>query len=130
MNKKTIDKLIPDAFNKISSSLLNSDKTVDKVYASYLSALGPTIRYAGLLQTILFYEGDSKKKKVIDVVKYILQQNNPQLATSSLSGFLQQGSRHSDRRIRIQVLEAVVAAKLSIRTFPYKKDMDTSQGGS
>jgi CRISPR/Cas system CMR-associated protein Cmr5 small subunit len=120
INKKQIDTLIPHAFKSINDTLADSDRKIDSVYASYIAAYGPTVRYAGLLQTVLFYAGDNKKKKINHILWSILKEaNTPGLEGGSLQGYVQANA--NSRIAKERILEAVVAAKLAIRTFPSKE---------
>jgi CRISPR-associated protein Cmr5 len=123
MNSKRIDRLIPYAFTAITENLADNN-TVDSVYASYVAAFGPTVRYVGLLQTVLFYEGDAKKKKINTILWKILKQATPGLPGGSLHAYIQ--GQSDQRTTKERVLEAVVALKLAIRAFELKKDKGES----
>ena len=85
---------------------------VPKEYNGYISSFGASIRQAGLLATILFFENTSSsasqdRTKVLRAIEYILD-----LPQNSIK----------DNLDREQIEMAAVALKLAIRTYPLKKD--------
>ena len=85
---------------------------VPKEYNGYISSFGASIRQAGLLATILFFENESSssmqdRKKVLRAIEYILE-----LPKNSL--------RNNLDRDKIEM--AAVALKLAIRTYRFDKD--------
>lgn len=125
MNRRKIDLLIPRAMELIAShdSIIprKDNGHISKTYEGYISALGPTIRFAGLKQAVLYYEGDDNRKKVIQLIQGILKTEIPALSAMKLSKYLEQqtGNQYA---IKNRIYEAVIAAKLAIRTFPLDKE--------
>jgi hypothetical protein len=64
---------------------------------------------------VLFYAGDNKKKKINHILWSILKEATPGLKSGSLQGYVQANA--NSRIAKERILEAVVAAKLAIRTF-------------
>lgn len=120
MNKKKIDNLIPKAITLLENRLVN-DGTIDKVYQGYLASFGPTVISSGLLQTIMFYSGDDKKKKVIEIMWELIK-NDLSSNDTNMQDFLNKDNNHKDYAIKNKILEANIACKLSIRTFVLKED--------
>lgn len=117
MNKKNIDKLIPDAIKKLNI-LVNNGK-IDKVYQGYLASFGPTVIASGLLQTVMFYSADKKKNKVIEIMFDLIKNDLPTKYTN-MQDMLVENKNHKNYIIKNKILEANIACKLSIRTFELK----------
>lgn len=120
MNKKKIDNLIPKAINLLESKLVK-DGVIDKVYQGYLASFGPTVISSGLLQTVMFYSGDDKKKKVIEIMWELIKSDLNSHA-SNMEDFLNENYNHKSYAVKNKILEANIACKLSIRTFVLKED--------
>jgi CRISPR-associated protein Cmr5 len=85
---------------------------VPKEYNGYISSFGASIRQAGLLATILFFENtDSSaaqdRSKILRAIEYILE-----LPRNSLKN-------HLDKK---KIEEAAVALKLALRTYKLDKN--------
>jgi len=90
------------------------DGYVPKEYNGYISTFGASIRQAGLLATILFFENESSnalqdRKKVLRAIESIL-------------GIPQNSIKNNLDRDKIEM--AAVALKLAIRTYKLKKSGD------
>ena len=120
MNKKKIDKLIPDAIKLLENKLFK-DGAIDKVYQGYLASFGPTVISSGLLQTVMFYSGDEKKKRVIEIM-WELVKNDLNSNDSKMEDFLNKNENYKSYAVKNKILEANIACKLSIRTFTLKED--------
>jgi len=83
---------------------------VPNEYNGYISSFGASIRQAGLLATILFFENSTStskdRTKVLRAIEYILKLPNS----------------IKDNLDREKIEMAAVALKLAIRTYPLKKD--------
>jgi len=91
---------------------------VPKEYNGYISSFGASIRQAGLLATILFFENTSSsasqdRTKVLRAIEYILD-----LPQNSIK----------DNLDREQIEMAAIALKLAIRTYPLKNDCGDNNG--
>jgi len=87
-------------------------KCVPKEYNGYISSFGASVRQAGLLATILFFENTSSqaaqdRTKVLRAIEYILE-----LPQNSIK----------DNLDREKIEMAAVALKLAVRTFPLEKN--------
>lgn len=120
MNKKKIDALIPHAIEMLDEKLFK-DGAIDKVYQGYLASFGPTVISSGLLQTVMFYSGDEKKKRVIEIM-WELVKNELQTNISNMEDFLNENENYKSYTVKNRILEANIACKLSIRTFALKED--------
>lgn len=85
---------------------------VPKEYNGYISSFGASIRQAGLLATILFFENETSsalqdRKKVLRAIEYILGFNEHSL---------------QDNLDREKIEMAAVALKLAVRTYKLEKD--------
>lgn len=113
MNNKNIERLIPKAINLLQ----NFPK--EKVYQGYLASFGPTVITSGILQSVAFYSGDDKKKKVINLMFNLIKED---LKTnqSTLLDTLNENENYKNYAIKNKILEASIACKLAIRTFELK----------
>ena len=106
---KQIEKFIPKALEAINKFDIADNGAVPKQFNGYIASFGASVRQAGLLATVLFYNGskgsEEDRSKVIQAIEYIIgepiiKQNNT-----------------VDKKIRAKVDDAAVALKLSVRTF-------------
>jgi hypothetical protein len=139
MNKGRVERMIPAAMTLLKGDSDIVEKSSGKIpsrYNGYIASFGPCVVQAGLLQTLAFFsradrderedvEGRERKRIV-----YLMEK------TLASAGYLKDmkgadlyamacGCPDAVRRTRFKslVLEASVACKLAMRTFP-KKDED------
>ena len=133
MRRKKVDTLIPVAMRLIQASDSPIPKTkkengkISSTYAGYLAAFGPTIRFAGLLQAMFYYQGEENRKHVLKLIEQILSSQEADRllpANTKLVDYLRANNRHRDIMTKNRIYEAIVAAKLAIRMFvePDKED--------
>lgn len=128
MNSKRIEKMIPEAIHLIEGKVINlfidGEEKVDSRFNGYVAAYGPTIRQTGLLSTITYYNNKEERAKI----------NSLLLKTMQKSGFVDEtegddlyslvkektagGSSDIRNKWKALILDAVVASKLAIKTFP------------
>lgn len=123
MNNKRVEELISKAIEYIETNKKQFEKDggIDKVYSGYLNSFGPSVITAGLLQTATFYQGDSKKKKIVEMLFSILHDNTIiDTNEKNLVEFLCKDDNYKNISIKNKVIEAVVACKLAIKTFDLK----------
>jgi CRISPR-associated protein Cmr5 len=113
MNKKKIDKLIPEAIRLLH----NFPK--EKVYQGYLASFGPIVITSGILQTVMFYTSDDKKNRVIELM-YTMIKDQIGSDKDSMQEMLNENDNYRSYAIKNKILEASVACKLAIRTFELK----------
>ena len=112
MNKKNIDKLIPEAIEKLQS-LQSKDGSIDKVYQGYLASFGPTVISSGIVKTVTIYvDKDKSNKKRREVTKIIFD-----LIGQNPDDFIKDEKNSTNYTLKNKILEANIACKLSIRTF-------------
>jgi len=117
MIKKKIEKYIPKAIEAIQKKelgILRNNK-VPKEYNGYISSFGASIRQAGLLATVLFFDSKNAgsqedRSKVLRAIELILGIENGKLK-----------DKIADKSIKKQeIQDAAVALKLAIRTFKFE----------
>lgn len=130
MNRKRIEQMVSiamDLLKENSLSILNDDKKLPSNYASYVSSYGPTIRQSGLLQTVTFNEKE-KREKINSLLALVLTKAGYLENTSpkKLIDFVKESSNYYAQKIKLQrlILEAIVACKLAMMTFPKIKVED------
>ena len=119
MNKKNIDKLIPQAMQELQSFSKNG--VIDKKNQGYLASFGPTVISSGILQTVMFYTADKDKNKMIKIM-FTLIKDDLQGNYTSMQEMLNDNSNYKDYSIKNKILEANIACKLAIRTFELKEE--------
>ncbi len=107
MNK--VEKYIPRALEAVKEKIASKDGKVAKEYNGYISSFGASIRQAGILPTVLFFENrnassQQDRSKVLRAIEYILSVEEGRIKDVALA-------RKKD------IETAAVALKLAIRTF-------------
>ena len=117
MNKKNIDKLIPNAIIKLKE-LQGKDGAIDKVYQGYLASFGPTVISSGIIKTVTIYidesESNKKRKKVTNIMFSLIDEDP--------KAFIQESKNLTNYAMKNKILEANIACKLAIRTFTLKEE--------
>lgn len=124
MNRKRIEQMIPiamDLLKENSLSILNYDGKLPSNYASYVSSYGPTISQSGLLQTVAFNEKE-KREKINSLLALVLAKAGflENTTPNKLIDFAKEASKNYTQKMKLQrlILEAIVACKLAMMTFP------------
>jgi len=129
MNKKWIEEMIPIAMDGLGEIGILTDGKLPSNYSGYIDSYGPTIRQSGLMQAITFNE-KKERAKINSLIKLILEKSGyiESSADKRLTDIVKIASTNSDEKARLQrlILEAIVACKHAMRTFPKKivKDSD------
>lgn len=136
MSKKKIESFIPDALDLVEAHL-EKNKTVPKVYKSYISSMGAAMIQSGLLPTLAIFSAPQSessagdKRKLIRVLTELLkgydqtfyggipEVNKGKEEDSRLLKFAAdfKGNPNNLRRIRRDLTDASIALKLTLRTF-------------
>lgn len=111
MNK--IEKYIPKAIEAVKKNIALENGEVPKEFNGYISSFGASIRQAGILPTVLFFENKNAssqedRSKILRAIEYILGIKESQIDDVAL-----------ERKKDIET--AAVALKLAIRTFKLKR---------
>ena len=132
MNRE-IDELIPQAIKAIEKNLVIDGKVV-KEYKGYIPSMGASILQSGLIATLAFYSKDvegsrAKRTKLLAAIYSIINQNPKQGQTllqyvmEKIKGDDNTTFKLSDlnqkelKELEKQILNALVALKLALRTF-------------
>lgn len=125
--KKRIANYIPLALDALQEKIVK-DGCYDNEYAGYIASFGPTVIQTGLLPATAFYSrkdsgtaGD--RKKVGDAIIKVIAPNEYRETTLLLDYIL----LHNNKETKEKILDAVIALKLSIRTFK-KNKKDNAEG--
>lgn len=143
MNKRRVEKMIPSAMKQLNQDLPwmmteNSSRFIPSRYNGYIASFGPCVVQAGLIQTLAFFsradrderadEEGKERKRIIELMDRTLKDAEMLKGKEAQSLLdIAMDCETATERIRIKslILEASVACKLAMRTFPVKKD----QGG-
>lgn len=110
MGKKRIEGFIPKAIEAVKDCEIASEKNeVPKQFNGYISSFGASIRTAGVVPTVLFFQHsentEEDRGKVVTAVETILGET------------LVQNGRRNTRITREEIEDAATALKLAVRTF-------------
>ena len=122
MNKKRVERLIPEAMTYIESHFVKNT-VVPKVYQGYLASFGPTVISSGLRMAVTFNSDSAKKenKKIMDMMFSLIKEEAGSHENSLLE-FITKDDNHKNYYIKHMILDANIACKLAIRTFTLKDD--------
>jgi CRISPR-associated protein Cmr5 len=113
MNKR-IEDYIPKAIAALENQKIVKNGSVPKEFNGYISSFGASVRQAGLLATILFYDNANSnaqedRTKVIRALE--------QITSESLNK-----NTKTTPALRANVEDAAIALKLALRTFKLIKE--------
>ncbi len=129
--REKINELIPKAMEAITSSkIADKDGNVKKEFKGYIASIGASIIQAGLLPTLAFYQNSSGKKadsfKVLDAILLLIKQNwnNEKLISYVIAKSTTDNNLDKNKLYLIEedIMDAIVAIKLALRTFKIKDD--------
>ena len=116
MNKKNIDRLIPQAISKLNT-LVEEDGKIDKKNQGYLASFGPIALQSGIVKSVAIYadksDSNRARREVLDIMFSLIDM--------SVDEYISQDSNATDYKLRQKILEANIACKLAIRTFELKE---------
>ena len=124
MNRKRIEMFIPIAIDLINKSGIVKNGGIPSNYSGYIDTYGPSIRQAGLLQTVSFNEKNEKRKKINKLIFEILKKGVGDKfvelnSYQSLNELLKDIEKDNLRKKKLEklIVEAVIACKLAMKTF-------------
>lgn len=113
MNKR-IESFIPKALEAVESLGISKNGRVPKEYNGYIASFGASVRQAGLLATILFYDNANSNAQE-DRTKVIR-------ALESITGDKLDKNTKNTPALRAKVEDAAIALKLALRTYKLVKE--------
>ena len=113
MNKR-IEGYIPSAINALEELKIVTNGSVPKEFNGYISSFGASVRQAGLLATILFYDNANSNSQE-DRTKVIR-------ALEKITGDSLNKNTKTTPLLRAKVEDAAIALKLALRTFKLTKE--------
>ena len=138
MNKKTIDRLIGIADEKLrSSGNVIQDGKINSWYDGKTSALGVSISLLGLKPAVIMYYKDKDKNEnknknktyhILDIIFNMIKKDSPTMVPNidNTTGFLEYLKNMTDpktqKRMTNLVLECSIALKFVIRSYPQFED--------
>jgi CRISPR/Cas system CMR-associated protein Cmr5 small subunit len=125
MNKKRVEALIPFAMEEIAKNFEKEGK-VDKIYSSYLASFGPSVITSGVLMSVMFYSGDEKKRKIIDLMGKVLK-DGKYIENENLIEFVKENYYKNRLKTTELVIDANIACKLAIRTFTLVEEKEENE---
>lgn len=113
MNKR-IEDYIPKAITALEEFKIAVNGCVPKEFNGYISSFGASVRQAGLLATILFYDNANSNSQE-DRTKVIR-------ALEKITGDTLNKTTKNTPALRAKVEDAAIALKLALRTFKLIKE--------
>lgn len=113
MNKR-IERYIPKAIAALEKHNIVDNNTAPKEFNGYISSFGASVRQAGLLATILFYDNANSNAQE-DRTKVIR-------ALEEITGEPLNKNTKTTPALRANVEDAAIALKLALRTFKLIKE--------
>lgn len=124
MNRKRIEMFIPIAMDLINELEIVKNGGIPSNYSGYIDTYGPSIRQAGLLQTVSFNEKNEKRKKINKLIFEVLKKGVGDKFVElnsypSLIDLLKDIEKDNLRKKKLEklIVEAVIACKLAMKTF-------------
>lgn len=75
MNKKIVEENIENAYCLLAKSSIVTNNIIDNIYCGYISQFGVSVVQGSVKAAIAFYNGDEKKKVIVDLIYDLLQKN-------------------------------------------------------
>jgi len=124
MNRKRIEMFIPIAMDLINELEIVKNGGIPSNYSGYIDTYGPSIRQAGLLQTVSFNEKNEKRKKINKLIFEVLKKGVGDKFVElnsypSLNELLKDIEKDNFKKKKFEklIVEAVIACKLAMKTF-------------
>ena len=116
MNQRSIEKLIPKAIESAEKNLAENGK-IAREYNGYISSFGASVLQSGPKAAIAFYERNSEKSAqdknpLMQAILYLLPSNG-----KNYDKLFDYALANDNKDTRDNILNAVAALKLAIRTF-------------
>lgn len=127
MNKASVDKYIPAAYQALKDAEIVQDGKIDAGFRGQIATFGAAVSMGSLLSAIAFFSEKDKsavsRPKLLDALFRILQSDG---VDAKYQNLYQYAAAHPD--CQEQVLNAAIALKLAINLYPKRKtDKDSQQ---
>ena len=121
MNKKAVDKLIPQAYEALKSHKIAENNSIPKTFRGQISSFGAAISIGSVLSAVAFFSqagGGSEidRSKLMDAV-FDLMPNKPNY--SSLREYI---IKNNDKSTKENILNACIALKLAMNFYQLTGD--------
>ena len=127
MNKASVDKYIPAAYDALKTSdIVGKDGKIDPAFRGQIATFGAAVSMGSLLSAIAFFSEQNAaavdRAKLLDAILSVLHKDKP----DDCQSLYQYAAQHPD--CREDVLNAAIALKLAINLYPKRKtDKDSQQ---
>ncbi|MBQ6207965.1 MAG: hypothetical protein IJK52_12895 [Oscillospiraceae bacterium] len=125
MNKASVDRDIPAAYEALKTSGVVQDGKIDSGFRGQIATFGAAVSMGSLLSAIAFFSEKDKsavpREKLLDALFRVLQSHGMDRKYENL---YQYAAAHPD--CQEEVLNAAIALKLAINLYP-KRDKDAQQ---
>lgn len=115
---------ILDGINDIVKTKQDRNKVIESKYNSYISSFGGSIIQSGLLATLMIFEANSEKNKIIELLFRLINSARTQnrLGTIAKTGdkyykTVKSINGNMQNSLRNELVEMAVALKLAMRCF-------------
>ncbi len=123
MDKNRVEELIPKAMESVEKFIIKNNSVASE-FKGYISTFGAGIVQNGLLSTLAFYENKSAntnedRSSLLKAIFYLIDKKSMEEFEESLLKYVLE---KDDRDyIKEEIVNAAIAIKLALRTFPVKK---------
>jgi len=135
MNQKRIEKMIPIAMVAIVNlgRILDTEGKLPSNYSGYVDSFGPTVRQSGLMQAVAFNEKNENRQLINELLFKVIKECEKETLNAfgrygnlkELVASVTTSDNWKKKKLESLVLEAAVACKLAMRTFPKTKAADS-----
>jgi len=135
MNQKRIEKMIPIAMVEIVNlgRILDTEGKLPSNYSGYVDSFGPTVRQSGLMQAVAFNEKNENRQLINELLFKVIKECEKETLNAfgrygnlkELVASVTTSDNWKKKKLESLVLEAAVACKLAMRTFPKTKAADS-----
>ena len=117
MNKKTVNDLIPYAYEALRESGIAKNGRIDKKYRSQISSFGAAITMGSLLSAIAFFsdEGSAEvdRQKLMDAILYILK--NHKKCGDDIKKLYEYVNKQKNNSSNYKAQEDIINAAISLK---------------
>ena len=127
MNKASVDKYIPAAYDALKTSdIVGKDGKIDPAFRGQIATFGAAVSMGSLLSAIAFFSEKDKsavdRPKLLDALFRVLQSDGMDAKYQNLYQYTADCPDCQE-----EVLNAAIALKLAINLYP-KRDKDAKRG--
>lgn len=118
MNKRSIDKLIPKAYEVLSECGIAKDGEINKAWRGQISSFGASIVQGSLLAAVSFFSAkggaDVNRPLLMDAIAKLIKADKP------LFFYVQETNEENEQTVMEDIVNAAIALKLAMNLYKLK----------